>query len=48
MVGQSGALSSLASVWASLTPNTKEIFTIILKYQIDNMEGDTTEGYSGY
>jgi len=50
MVRQSGALalSSLSSVWASLTPNAKKIYTIILKYQIENMDSDSTDGYLGF
>jgi len=50
MVRQSEALalSSLASVWASLTPNAKKIYTIILKFQIENMETDSTDGYTGF
>jgi len=50
MVKQSGALAlaSLASVWASLTPNAKKIYTLIIRYQMDNNETDTLEGYSGF
>lgn len=50
MVKQSGALalSSLSSVWASLTPNAKKIYTIIIRYQMENMEAETTDGYSGF
>ena len=36
MVKKTGqlALASLASVWASLTPNAKKIYTILLRYQV--------------
>ena len=39
------ALASLGSVWASLTPNAKKIYTIIIRYQIENMDG--VEKYPG-
>ena len=44
---ESNALGSLSSVWASLTPNAKKIYTIILKYQIDRMDTDSKDGYKG-
>ena len=37
--------ASLGSVWASLTPNAKKIYTIIIRYQIENMDG--VEKYPG-
>jgi len=49
MVRRTGqlALASLGSVWASLTPNAKKIYIIIIKYQIDNMEeSDSYPGFS--
>eukprot|EP00090_Calanus_glacialis_P006380 TRINITY_DN14975_c0_g1_i1.p1 TRINITY_DN14975_c0_g1~~TRINITY_DN14975_c0_g1_i1.p1 ORF type:complete len:586 (-),score=222.95 TRINITY_DN14975_c0_g1_i1:96-1853(-) len=49
MVRKTGqlALASLGSVWASLTPNAKKIYIIIIKYQIENMEeSDNYHGFS--
>jgi len=48
MVKKTGqlALASLGSVWASLTPNAKKIYTIIINYQIENM--DEVENYPGF
>jgi len=48
MVKKTGqlALASLGSVWASLTPNAKKIYTIIINYQIENME--EVENYQGF
>jgi len=42
--GQS-ALSSLSSVWASLTPNAKKIYVIIIKYQLET--ADEADNYQG-
>jgi len=48
MVRKTGqlALASLGSVWASLTPNAKKIYIIIIKYQIENME--ESDNYPGF
>jgi len=48
MVRKTGqlALASLSSVWASLTPNAKKIYIIIIKYQIENME--EVDSYPGF
>jgi len=48
MVRQTGqlALASLGSVWASLTPNAKKIYIIIIKYQIENI--DESDHYPGF
>jgi len=48
MVKKTGqlALASLGSVWASLTPNAKKIYIIIINYQIENMED--VENYQGF
>jgi len=47
MVKKTGqlALASLASVWASLTPNAKKIYTILLRYQLDH--GAEVDNYAG-
>jgi len=48
MVRKTGqlALASLGSVWASLTPNAKKIYIIIIKYQIENIE--ESDNYPGF
>jgi len=48
MVRKTGqlALASLGSVWASLTPNAKKIYIIIINYQIENME--ESDNYPGF
>jgi len=42
--GQS-ALASLSSVWASLTPNAKKIYVIIIKHQLESAEEE--DNYQG-
>jgi len=48
MVRKTGqlALASLGSVWASLTPNAKKIYIVIIKYQIENI--DESDHYPGF
>jgi len=49
MVKNSGALAlnSLTHVFASLTPNTKKIYIIIIKFQMENMEAEGDGNYQG-
>merc|ERR1712226_891800 len=48
MTRQTGGLmlASLASVWASLTPNAKKVFLKIVSYQMENTESGAAD-YAG-
>jgi origin recognition complex subunit 2 len=48
MTRQSGGLqlASLASVWASLTPNAKKVFLTVVRFQLEHSEAADYAGIS--